>query len=58
MPLDNDAPNSAAAAAVQAWVAAGAKNNWRFSLPAKASSSSESIAPKLALSTDWGPGLP
>ena len=29
-----------------------------LSLPAKASSSSESIAPKLALSTDWGPGLP
>lgn len=27
MPLDNDAPNPAAAAAIQAWVAAGAKNN-------------------------------
>jgi hypothetical protein len=27
MPLDNDAPNPAAAAAVQAWVAAGAQNN-------------------------------
>ena len=27
MPLDNDAPNPAGAAAVQAWVAAGAKNN-------------------------------
>lgn len=27
MPLDNDAPNAAGAAAIQAWVAAGAKNN-------------------------------
>ena len=27
MPLDNDTPNPAAGAAVQAWVAAGALNN-------------------------------